>query len=271
MKKPALILAALPALIGAVLWGLRVPDAPTSASVASPTPAAHLLGESEDLRRALATVAKAAPVAPALPGMSPQLERMMAALGTDEVGARARSAMQEFLADVAQRKQFARFEETAMVKGWIAEPKQGLADIRTLLTRIPAAEFPEFRIELVRTAGLLRAEGAAVLDLANAELRALSVEGGFRKLQKEGVVDPAVPQVVNAFQVGLAQVPDASKALDYTVEQVARQSDPYVRFSLMSAFLKGHEGERAALSQALEARGLEPVEKTLAALGESAQ
>jgi hypothetical protein len=252
-RRGFLVCAGVLAASAAVVVRLRQEPAPRV--VTAPSPEESAVGESEPAapppKRAAADHLPPGPVAGPRHGL--ELSRLLAALGTDALGTKIANGLGEFTQIVARRKQHARFDETALVRSWRADPKTAVADIRAALGR--AREFPEFRAELLRVAGELPSPNADVRALAEAEVREKVVSGGGAH------PDPSVRTnekmlVTSAFELWMHEQPDRTEAVAFTLDAMGLQTDPFVRYGLMMSLLNAHPDAAGALATGLEQRGI---------------
>jgi hypothetical protein len=163
----------------------------------------------------------------------PELSRLFSALGTDALGLKLRDGLQEFTLLVAERKQHARFDQTALVKAWLADPPTGVKDIRETLERTQGMS--EFRTELLRVAGELPSPSSDVLALAKAEVTDTIVRDGDPHLRADGRAGE-VMLVTSAFGLWIHEQNDKAEAVAFTLDTIDRQPDPLVRYSVMMSF-----------------------------------
>ncbi len=220
-----------------------------------------------ELHNAVKLITKVAKKAPAFPKNSEKMARFLDSLGSDATALHVRQGLQDFLGNLASEGKFAKFENTSLVKGWIADPARGVAEVRTILERISVSQYPEFRTELIRILGLIPSESlkSEVHAIAAAEVQNNIVHGFYEELQAKKI-DPLMPLVTTAFSVALKHGPTDGAALAFAVESIENQPDPLVRYSMMTSYLVRYPKNDKKLLAALSHKNIENPERTMATL-----
>lgn len=215
-----------------------------------------------ELFKAMTKVATAAERAPVVPEQSRDLTVLFDRLGDDEIGKRTKSALSDYMLELAETNGYAKFDDSPLVRGWQRRPDQGMREITALLGRVSATEYPEFRAELFRVAGTLNVPETEMMRIVGAEIA---------ESRDPNANLPAANLVITAFHAALRSAKSPATARAFTLIAMERQTDPLMRQSLVSAYLTRFPGEEAAFTAELGRRGIMLQDREIAGLLEDTE
>jgi hypothetical protein len=186
--------------------------------------------------------------------VSPELRPLFDALGRDAIGERAKAGILAFQADVDARGLSARFEDSALVRAWKAQPASALVDIETLLARLDTKEHWALKTQLLRAAGLVGGDRDVVQTIASEAMRdATAVAWRARDVDD---VSPYIPMVSEAVRTMIKAADSPDAAISAALDAMAAHGDPRTQAGIRAALEVAYPTRRGVIDLAMTQRGI---------------
>lgn len=194
----------------------------------------------------------------------PAMGALFDALGSDAIGERAKSGLAAFRADVMARGQAARFEDSALVRAWKADPASALVDIEALLTRLDTKEYSALKTQLLRAAAQVGGDRDAVQTIAAEAMRDATAIAWGREGHGAEDVSPYLPMVTEAVRAMVEVSKDSpDAAIAAALDAMAAHEDPRTRAGIRATLEVAYPTKRAEIDAAMAARGIEEPETVI--------